>query len=248
LLFAGVGAAGLLALLLAHLLAIIRDGAAHALPRRGATAAILGVLAVVHLAVPLVSIPVLLGSLGRVEASVRSFAASIPADVAVEDQDVIILSTPSALMSGVANVIRAEADAPQPRRSLVLWAGIYGARVRRTDDRTLVITSRCGYLCPPGTVMNGQDAKLVDLRRGSLVADRVFRDVEARPFTVGERLELTGVVVEILSVEDGRPAEVAFRFDESLESPRWRWLAWQGSSYSPFEPPPVGGGATLGRG
>ncbi|KPK78746.1 MAG: hypothetical protein AMS25_14385 [Gemmatimonas sp. SM23_52] len=77
------------------------------------------------------------------------------------------------------------------------------------------------------------------------MADRLFRDVETRPFTVGERLELTGLVVEILGVEEGRPAEVAFRFDEPLESPRWRWLTWRGGSYRPFEPLPVGGSVWL---
>ncbi len=247
LLLSGVGAAGLLALLLAHLLAVVRERAVHTLPRQAAAAGVLGVLAIVHLVVPPVSIPGLLRTLNRGEANVRSLAASIPVDAGIAGQDVLIVSTPTVLMSGYANVIRAEADAPQPRRSLVLWAGIYGARARRTDDRTLVITPRCGYLCPPGAVVNGDHANLVDLQRVALAADRVFRDPETRPFTVGERLELTGLVVEILRVEDGRPADVAFRFDEPLESPRWRWLAWQGGSYAPFEPPPIGGGVQLGR-
>jgi len=240
LLFAGVGAAGLLALLLAHLLTIVRDRAAHALPGRAAAAAVLGVLAVVHVAVPLLSVVPLLGTLVRVERDVRSMAASMPTDAAVEDQDVIIVSTLSSLMSAVADVIQAETDVPLPRRSLVLWSGIHGTRVRRTDDHTLVVSPRCGYLCPPTADPDGQEARLVDIRRGALVADRLFRDVETRPFTLGERLELTGLAVEILRVEDGRPADVAFRFDEPLESPRWRWLTWQRGSYRPFEPPPIG--------
>ncbi len=88
-------------------------------------------------------------------------------------------------------------------------------------------------------------AGLLALLLAQLLADLLFRDVETRPFTVGERLELTGLAVEILRVEQGRPAEVAFRFDEPLESPRWRWLTWQGRSYRPFELPPVGGSAWL---
>ncbi|KPK78745.1 MAG: hypothetical protein AMS25_14380 [Gemmatimonas sp. SM23_52] len=88
----------------------------------------------------------------------------MPSDAAVEDQDVIIVSTPSSLMAAVAAVIQAETDVPLPRRSLMLWSGIHGTRVRRTDDRTLVVSPRCGYLCPPTAVPDGAEAKLVDIR------------------------------------------------------------------------------------
>ena len=61
--------------------------------------------------------------------------------------------------------------------------------------------------------------------------------------TRGQQIRLSGVTVLILSVTgEGRPAEVAFRFDVPLEHPSLDWRAWNWASwgYVAFRLPAVG--------
>src|SRR5262249_31547817 len=56
-----------------------------------------------------------------------------------------------------------------------------------------------------------------------------------------ETIGLPGVVLTITeNTEDGRPAEVTFRFDAPLESPEYIWLCFRGQGFEPFELPRVG--------
>ncbi len=64
--------------------------------------------------------------------------------------------------------------------------------------------------------------------------------------TVGEKISLLGVTVEITALtDDGRPAEAAFRFAMTLESPLFRWMQWANGVYAPFVLPAVGETVTL---
>jgi len=61
--------------------------------------------------------------------------------------------------------------------------------------------------------------------------------------TTGQQIRLSGVTVSILSVtSEGRPTEVAFRFDVPLEHPSLDWRAWNWASwgYIAFRLPAVG--------
>jgi hypothetical protein len=69
----------------------------------------------------------------------------------------------------------------------------------------------------------------------------------AHPFAVGDEVDLNRVTVEIRQItDDGRPTEVAFRFDTPLEDDSIAWFAYAlsasgpTSALEPFEPPPVG--------
>ncbi len=69
--------------------------------------------------------------------------------------------------------------------------------------------------------------------------DRTFRD-DDHPLKLGERIELTGLTIEITALtEDGRPAEAAFRFATTLEDPSFRWVQWKDGVYVPFAVPAV---------
>ena len=57
------------------------------------------------------------------------------------------------------------------------------------------------------------------------------RSTDASPMRLGERIELTGVTVEITAVTaDGRPAEATFRFASSLDDKSLIWLEWRKGS------------------
>ncbi len=78
-----------------------------------------------------------------------------------------------------------------------------------------------------------------------LATDILFRDVTTRPFATGQSTRSVGFTAETLTILDGRPQEVAFRFDEPVDSQRWRWLVWKDGLYVPFELPSVGGEAVI---
>ncbi len=58
---------------------------------------------------------------------------------------------------------------------------------------------------------------------------------------MGERVKLTGMTAEVTQLtDDGRPAEVRFRFDVPLEDPSLCWLCYRYDQFVPFTPPPIG--------
>ncbi len=63
---------------------------------------------------------------------------------------------------------------------------------------------------------------------------------------VGERVELTGLGIEVLEVPaNGDPTAARFEFDVPLEDSSLRWLRWREGRFEPFAPPPIGEETTL---
>jgi hypothetical protein len=62
----------------------------------------------------------------------------------------------------------------------------------------------------------------------------------------GSRVELSRMAAEVrATTEDGRPAQVSFRFPVPLESLALLFLYWKDDRYLPFEPPELGRTVTL---
>lgn len=219
LLFVGVGAMGLLAQFLGFALS------RHAQPPSGLSWRLVAVplawgLVVIHcmlapLALPLrVSYP--LGS----QEFLDQFRVRTPLDASVEKQDVVIVNAPSEVMAGYLPILRALNGQPVPRHTRVLAPTVHPVVVSRPDAHTLVIR-------PMGSFMSSAGSRLL---RG-----------EAHPMSVGDRVELSGLTIEVTAVtEDGRPAQAAFRFAVPLEDPSLRWLQWRAGNFVPFTPPAVG--------
>ena len=107
-----------------------------------------------------------------------------------------------------------------PRRVRVLATGTVPIEIVRPDSQTLSVRPEGGFLVSP--------------------LDWLFWS-PAHPFAPGEVVEMTGLTATVKEVtEDGRPAEVAFRFSVPLEDPSLSWLQWGRGVYIPFTPPPVG--------
>jgi hypothetical protein len=97
--------------------------------------------------------------------------------------------------------------------------------IYRPDAKTLIVRPAYGFY--------------------AYVLDALFRN-EDHPFSVGERVELTGMTVEIKEVTDNKQVkEAAFIFTTPLEDPSLRWLQYSNGNFVPFTPPPVGQRATL---
>jgi hypothetical protein len=143
-----------------------------------------------------------------------------PLDESVANQDVIVVNAPSTAHAMYMPVMRALDGKPVPRRMRVLAPAVPSVEVRRLDDRTLAIRPADGYI--------------------GFAFDKLFRD-ERHPLNLGEQIQIAGMQVHITDLmEDGRPAEAQFRFDEPLEDSSFRWLQYKNGEFVPFTPPAVG--------
>ena len=216
LIFAGIGAFGLLAL------QVERWGwlgtKAVLVPSRARRALVVGLL-VLHL--PLAALMLSARTVGMSGFGLffSAGANTAPAELAVTEQSFFFV-TGHEFPTAYLPMIRAVEGRPSPRRVALLASITADKRITREDDRTLVIEPDLGFL--------------------AVVLDRLERR-RTTPFEIGQRVSMPDFTAEIRSVtEDGRPKAVAFRFKAPLEDPRYRWLAWGPSGAEPFDLPMVG--------
>jgi len=144
----------------------------------------------------------------------------IPADEAVENQDVVIVNAPSAIHAAWSVVRALLSGHTIPRHTRVLAPAVPSVEVFRVNAQTITVRPQDGYF--------------------AWKFDRLFRN-DRCPMNVGQRVELTGMTVEVTALTgDGRPAEAAFRFAVPLEHPSLRWLQWKDGVLAPFVPPAIG--------
>jgi hypothetical protein len=156
---------------------------------------------------------------------IDQFQVQGPLDRSVEKQDVVIVNAPSEVLAGYLPIVSALNGWPVPRHTRVLAPALYSVSISRQDAYTLVVRPEDSFL--------------------SSVGSRLLRD-ENHPMSPGERVELTGLSVEVTAVTaDGRPAEARFWFAVPLEDPSLRWLQWKAGVFVPFVPPAVGQGVDL---
>ena len=134
--------------------------------------------------------------------------------------DLVLVNPPSIFLAENLMAVRALSGHINPRRLVCLAPGDVDLTLTRTDERTLVIRPRGGYLASP--------------------FDDVFRG-PSHPMSAGQRVALSTVVVEITRLTpDHRPEEAAFRFHVPLEDRSLLWMKWGGTVYVPFDLPAVG--------
>lgn len=148
-----------------------------------------------------------------------------PLDDSIAGQDLVLVNPPSIMHVAYYVVERDFAGLPVPRHIRQLASGPGSLILQRLDERTLEIRPKNGY--------------------GGWALERLFR-TEQHPFKAGDRIDLTGVSIQVTEVTpDGRPAVARFRFDAPLEDGSLRWLAFQDGEFRPFVPPQVGGSVKL---
>jgi hypothetical protein len=215
-LFAGVGAHGLLALWLAEAADSPRRGA-----RRGAAA-----LAALHLGLSGLLLPARTFTLYFVDQHATQAALAAPLGGLKPSETVVVLGMPYATVITFLPYQLAARGAPAPERLYTLVTGCTPARLTRVDARTLRVRSEGGW-------------------SERSVLDRMYRG-ERFPMRAGERVELDAMQVEVLEVTlDGRPAEVIFRFRDPLEGGSYRWLIWGDDRLLEAAPPSEGETKTI---
>jgi hypothetical protein len=199
----------------------------------------------IFVAIDLVLAPVALtqmaANMKALDDPVRAAAATLPTDAAIAGQTAVIVNTPGFFVSTFSPMINLLEQRPIPARMLVLASGVHAMRLGRPASNVLVIRPDGGFLAPPGGASPGEKPARAafDLRYVFEHVDRLYRD--ATPFRVGDRTELSGLVIEITAITgDGRPAEVTYHFATGLDDPSRRWLQWIDGGYVPFRMPGVG--------
>jgi hypothetical protein len=118
------------------------------------------------------------------------------------------------------SLIRPVEEQATPGRVALLASFASDNRVTREDEDTLVIEPVNGYLA----------AKV----------DRLERRLDV-PFQKGDRVRMPDFEAEVRQVtEHGQPQIVAFHFQKPLEDPAYRWLSWNIHGAVSFELPVVG--------
>lgn len=221
--FVGLGAMGLVAQLLAAAFQR-RDLLGAGRPRRAAAMVVVGGLVLVHV----VAAPPLLVMRARSMVAVNRILdradAGIPSDPSVADKTVILVNPPNDAFAGYVHLMREARHQVRPRRLYWLATGTAPLTLTRLDDRTLRVAPAGGFL------------------RHEI--DQMLR-TSARPFAAGERIALTGLTIEIESVDRGRPLTVLARFDRPLEDPQLVWRRWEARTYRSYRIPHIGESETL---
>jgi len=160
----------------------------------------------------------------------------------IENKTVVVVNAPHPFLFLGMPVLRAYEDKPLPERTRVLAPGFVPLEITRTGEQTLLLKAQAGNILSPDTSRKDLNLHFVYFytELGSL-----FRPDDL-PFHTGEQVELTGMSVEVIGVDEaGQPVEVQFRFAVSLDDPSLSWLQWNWKksgfgSYSRFKVPAVG--------
>lgn len=142
-------------------------------------------------------------------------------DESVVNQDLVIVNPPITFLMLQSPMIWECNNQPIPRHLRVLTSSRFQpVEIYRPDAKTLIVRPAYGFYAH--------------------VLDALFRNKQ-NPFSVGDRVELTGMTVEIREISnDGQVAEAAFIFSVALEDPSLRWLQYKDGAFVPFTPPAVG--------
>jgi hypothetical protein len=151
----------------------------------------------------------------------KSFMIMDGLDESIKNQDLIIVNPPVAFLVSLSPMMWEVSNQPMPRHFRVLTSSLFQPmEIHRPDINTLVIKPGYGYY--------------------AYVLDSLFRNYQ-HPFSVGDKVELTGMTVEITELTgDNRPAEAAFTFEVPLEDTSLRWLQYKDGDFVSFIPPDVG--------
>lgn len=239
LMFAGLGAAGLLAQWVSGLLE-----RADWLPASGGWRRLASpfsyLLIGFHLVIAPLTLPVMAYSMTLVgQAEDRMFAA-LPHDPEFATQTAVFVSSGAPIADLVWIQSRRAAGEPVPRRILRLSAGGSSSTLTRIDATTLAVRPSGGYLKPPRWVPKSErPGPALSFRYLFQTLDRLYRAQE-NPIRLGDTIELTAATVEITDMtSDNRPAEATFHFRVPLEDPSLRWLQLTREGYRAFSPPAI---------
>lgn len=221
LLFVGLGAMGLLAQFLAawfEKLTWLPTSRKWRVPAR----VFVFIFIVIHgIAAPLTLPYTSLSSDRMAEVLVEKPALNLPDEESIAEKTVIFVNPPLSYFTAHTSFIRAEYGLPLSAKIRILASGMTPhLEITRVDERSLEFQPEGGFI-------------------GTFV-DKLFRS-PAYPMRVGQRVELTDMTVEVLSLtDDQRPLRARFTFLRSLDDPSFLFLEWKDQDFVRLDLPVVG--------
>jgi hypothetical protein len=210
--FVGIGAMGLLAMLLVRLL----DRSVTS----GMGRLFAWILMVVHVGFAAPFQLLMNAAVASQESLYADPPRSLPEDPELEHQRLVVVNQPSAFYGQYVLLIRRFDGKPAPTRMLMLAPGTTSLVLERSSESALTIEAEDGWL-------------------GSAF-DNVYRSA-AKPFLESYQVTLSDVRIQLVETTlDGRPKKVRFVFARELEDESLRWVLYHDGRYVPFELPGVG--------
>jgi len=154
----------------------------------------------------------------------------------------VVVNAPNPFLFLGLPVLRDYLDQPLPARTRLLVPGYNPLKITRTGEKTLLIESLAGSLLKT-------DSPYRDFKPNFVYFYHELSSLfgaEDLPFKPGEKIELSDMSAEIISVDaDGQPTTVRFDFDISLNDSSLCWLQWKWKksgfgSYTKFKVPAIG--------
>ena len=215
--FVGIGAMGLLAMMLARLFDRERT------PPTGRVFA--WVLVVVHVVLAAALQVVMNASVASQEPLYADAPRSLLEDSRLESQRLLIVNHPLTFYGQYTLLVPRFDGRPAPETMLMLAPGDTSLVVERPSKDTLSIEAESGWAGTP--------------------FDILYR-ARTRLFPTDYRVTLSDVRIAVVAwTDDGRPRKVRFTFERELEDESFRWVRFEDGRYAPFELPQVGERTTL---
>lgn len=169
---------------------------------------------------------------------------NIGAPPEIERQDVVIVNAPSSFYFAYFRALRILNNQPVAARLRLLAPGYYPVEVIRLDTNTVSVRPLNGYIVHPGEGVDKNGGTLPSIHAVYLqqTLDMIFRS-SAFPFSADYRVDIPGMSAEVTALtDDGRPSEAKIQFTVPLESDSLRWLQWdwEKRAYVPFTIPAIG--------
>ncbi len=228
LIFAGLGAMGLLARLLAAWFQ-----KASWLPESRVWRAGAHVLTVIFILVHFIAAPLLLpiesqGVSRMSDITLESPLLDLSSKTAIRGKTLVFMNPPFPFTVAHIPFVCEKLAVPYPKTTRILASGLSSRlTITRTDDLSLEIEPQGGFI----------DQSFDRLYRGS-----------SDPMAVGDRVELSDMTVQVLSLtEDKRPLKVRFTFNQELEGKSLCFYQWNGKGFMPFTLPVVGKSVQLAK-
>jgi len=235
LLFAGIGACGLIALYVGGYVRA-EQWAPKSRVRRWLAQSVCVMLVLAHLPFALaarIASPVTTSLIvGRVKETME-----IDSPDGMDEQYLVVVNAPNPASFFYIPFLKAYEGQALPRGIRVLAPSFGTLDVIREDDRSLIVRSVSGNLlsCRPGRMFDMDMIYLFEAVSEVRGADHGL--------AAGQKIDLPGMSAEVLEVDGkGMPAAALFRFAVSLDDPSLRWLEWNWKKdrYLPFKVPGIG--------
>lgn len=184
-----------------------------------------GALALLHLGLAPILLPLRAASVGGFDQLLRASEHTLPVGPALSEQTVVLLNPALDPLASYLPLYQQATGRPRPAHLLWLAPGARDLEVRTLDPHRLELRPQGGFV---------QSA-----------SERMLRRPETGP-ELGSTIALPGSRITVNEVtEDGRPRSVVVEFELPLNNPQLLFLRWDGAGYAPFNPPPAGQRRTL---